>query len=153
MKNGEDARTAMMDEEVLPPISWVQDTKHKPWMSLKKRISLLKGLRDTFGAEEALEVIGIPEREALAKNKQRKAVASEFLEAAKAVPGKGYGNILQSACFHKDTETLEYWKEFEETLALTAQGSPLLFEDARATMKDSEGTAVKTMVRFVPSQQ
>ena len=47
MENGEDASTSKMDEEVLPPISWVQDSKHKPWnMSPKKRISLLKGLRD-----------------------------------------------------------------------------------------------------------
>ena len=47
MKNGEDASTSKMDGEVLPPISWVQDTKRKRWnMSLKKRISLLKGLRD-----------------------------------------------------------------------------------------------------------
>ena len=135
MKNGEDASTSKIDEEDLPPLQGVQDTKHFKDLELP---ILARDAKDWSKTAGVTPVKILPEREALAKNKQRKAVAQEFLQAAKAVPGKGYRNILQSECFHKDTETLEYWVEFEDT---------------RATMKDSERTAVKTMARFVPSQQ
>ena len=57
MKNGKDAGTSKMDEEVLPPkSSWVQDTKHKPWISLEKISQAVKGLRDTFEEEEFEEM-------------------------------------------------------------------------------------------------
>ena len=62
----------------------------------------------------------------------------ECLEAAKALPGKGYLPKLQSANgrvrkkFNKDTNTLEVCVEYEDT---------------RATMKDYERTTMKTMVR------
>ena len=48
-----------------------------------------------------------PGAEALAMNKKRQAIAKEFLHAEKAVPGRSYQDLLQSACFHKATETLE----------------------------------------------
>ena len=141
MKNGEDASTSKIDEEDLPPLQGVQDTKHFKDLELP---ILARDAKDWSKTAGITPVKILPEREALAKNKQRKAVAQEFLEAAKAVPDKGLLHILQSVNgrvrkrFHKDTETLEYWVEFEDT---------------RATMKDSERTAVKTMARFVPSQQ
>ena len=83
MKNGEDASTSKIDEEDLPPLQGVQDTKHKPWMPVRRRISLLKALGKTVGVEEALEVIGRKtpyQEQALAKNKQRAAEAKEIKE-------------------------------------------------------------------------
>ena len=123
MKNGEDASTSKIEED-LPPLQGVQDTKHF------KDLELPILARD---AKDWSKTAGITPLKIQGK--------LEFLEA---LPDKGCLHILQSVNgsvrkrFNKDTKTLEYCVEFEDT---------------RATLKDSERTTVKTMVRFVPSQQ
>ena len=67
MKNGEDASTSKIDEEDLPPLQGIQDTKHF------KDLELPVLARDAKDWSKTVKIL--PEREALAKNKQRKAVA------------------------------------------------------------------------------
>ena len=107
MKNGEYASTSKIGEDDLPPLQGVQDTKHF------KDLELPILARD---AKDWSKTAGITPLKIQGK--------LEFLEA---LPDKGRLHILQSVNgrvrkrFHKDTETLEYWVEFEDTLALTAQ--------------------------------
>ena len=67
-----------------------------------------------------------PNEESRERIKARQVLSQEVLKALGSVKGWAPKDLLKAPCFHKDSDTVEYYEELEDLLVLTANGQKWL---------------------------